>query len=281
MKILYVAGLAHCGSTYLSRILNRHSSIFSTGEITDLHEQVEHEFEYCSCQVGEEVLESPCPFWVKVTNRLQTECDVEFDDIARVSLNRQIEWIRALKGYLTGRGFPDFKQGNRNLFRVIREETGCSVVLDASKSPWRLLPLARSFPEQIRILHLVKAPTNQMASKVNRGFGFYRSALMKYLRKNVLIHRLFSDTDRYLRVKFEDFIQSPDGVLHRLFDWVGVDFEDPFHSEPGLYHHLCGSNARTHDDLPSPDPGRLKDHGEQFGPVQRFVLSCLQGVYGR
>lgn len=279
MEILYVAGLAHCGSTYVSRVLNQHSEVFSAGELTDLHEQVQRDYDLCSCRAGEEASRKVCPFWTDVMDQLQTDSPLDVPATARLSLNRQREWIRAFGSWLTGREFPAFREGNRRLFHTLAEKTGCSIILDSSKSPWRLLPLSRAFPDRLRILHIVKKPANQMASKVNRGFGFYRSALLKYFRKNLLIQYLFSGRENYLRIKFEGFIRSPESLLDRLFRWMDVEYEDPFTSEPDLYHHLCGSSARLPETLPAPEPGRLRGHREKFGRFQKTILGLLRRMY--
>src|SRR5690606_3444412 len=141
--------------------------------------------------------------------------------VSRVSGERPLEWIRALTGWHGSRGKNPFARANQLLFDAIGEVTGARVVVDNSKSLWRLLPLARAFGDRLRVLHLVRSPEGHVASYLGRkGGGFARAAFGKYLRVNGLAQLFFGADPRYRKLRYEDLVADPERVLTGLFEWL-------------------------------------------------------------
>ncbi len=277
--ILYVAGLAHSGSTYLSRVLNQHPQIFAGGEILDIHEQFQKETVGCACNLAEDgtSLEVQCPFWSEIRKKCEN-LPWPLKEIARLSHDRRLEWMKALLGSYERNGETSFGEKNLELFRLIGWRANSPIIVDDSKTLWRLLPMDRTIPERVRILHLLKQPENQVHSRKKRGYNFYHSAIMKYLRKNALYWYLFAESDRYQKLRFEEFVQDPEDQLARVFDWLGIETINPFEVEGQSYHHLSGGKPRRSGTLEKPDPDRLSE-AHEYSKLQQILLNTLRYFY--
>ena len=277
MKILYVVGCTHNGSTLLGRILNQHSRIFAAGELQYLDVYWGPTGRRCSC--GVHALR--CPVWSDVFWRF-VDHDLRRFRLGRISTERGVEWVRAVAGDRGSRGKSRFTDDNRRLFEAIVAATGAEVVVDTSKSVWRLLPLWRAAGFPVYALHLVRSPESQIASRMDRsGRGFWRTAIAEYARVNLNVRLLFGSSPRYRRVRWEDFVDRPEEAVRAIGDWLGLSGEDPF-AKPVAEAHDLGGNPHTKRiaaDL-RPDPSR-NGTDRAFGTLERLALRALRRVcYG-
>lgn len=271
MKILYIAGLAHSGSTYLSRVLNQHSEVFSAGEIIYLHEALTEPVD-CACRVS---TGSTCSFWPRIARRLELDAS-SAQRVSYVSKHHGLEWLKALTGWYKREGRDSFPGANGELFRAVSDQSGAGVVLDASKTLWRALPLWRAFPEKLYLLHLMKAPENQLESRLRMGYNFWHSLFMKYVRKNYLYHRLFSDRPTYKRVLFENLVKRPEKTVREVHEWLDLPYENPFQRPFEPFHHLRG-NDQVKGNMASlrPKEEKLTTH-RSFSPRQWRALHFVR-----
>lgn len=275
MTILYIAGLSHSGSTLTTRLLNEHSDVFAPGEMIYLHtlfgEGREDEI-LCRC---ESISAWNCDFWNGELLSSIREINDEIWKMTKVDPYPPREWIKSLSGVYPESNGQDFIDMNRKLFELIRTETGSSIIIDSSKTLWRLLPLYRNLGEEIKVLHVIKSPENQIGSRYKRDMNsFFRSAIIKYWRRNYLYEYFFDNDDRYKKVRFETLARDFDSTMSSIHEWLGLDHEPPLEGEPSPWHHLGGSNP----DLVRPDPDRIE---KEFNPtyLQRFVMDALERLY--
>ncbi len=275
-KIAYVVACTHTGSTLLTRILNQHPQIFSAGELQYLDRYWHPTGRPCSC--GVHALE--CPVWREVFWQWKRATKLDLVPVSRVSAERGLEWIRALTGRYGTRGKNPFPQANSELMSAIAQVTGATVVLDNSKSVWRLLPLVRAYPERVFVLHLVRSPEGHVASRMRRkGRGFLDAVITKYLRTNLLAERLFGRSPHYLKVRYEDLVARPEETIRGVTDWLGLPVADPFAGEIRASHDING-NDETKSSLAAtlkPDPSRLGKPMEWTG-FQRAVLRLARAL---
>ena len=274
MKILYITGCTHSGSTLVARLLNQHERIFAAGELQYLDVYWGPTARRCSC--GEHALR--CPVWSEVFWKFQ-EGNVLRPLFSRLSAERPAEWRRAFSSR-NGSAFTKlFVKQNLDLFRVIAEVSGAEVILDSSKNVWRLLPLWRAVPERIYVLHLLRSPEGQIGSRIRRSRrSFWRAALGEYLRVNLNIRWLFAGHARYRKVRHEDLVARPEETLRGIAEWLGIDYQDPF-TRPLADCHDIGGNPWTKRDSRDlrPDPARV-DHVHPFSEPQRLALSLLRRI---
>ncbi|MFB6356379.1 MAG: hypothetical protein ABEJ65_07680 [bacterium] len=271
MKILYIAGLAHSGSTYLSRVLNQHSDILSVGEIVFLPKSISGPIN-CPCT---ENSDSNCSLWPEVLERCSID-DQKARQIARLSMDRRLEWIKAVLGLYSKQNVNSFGSRNLEFFRTISEVSGSEVILDASKTIWRVLPLWKSLPEHVYLLHLVKMPENQLESRMRMGYNFWHSLLLKYARKNTLYEWFFSNHSTYKQVRFEDLVNHPESTIEAIHHWINLDYENPFDGAHKPFHHLQG-NAQAKGSMESLRPlkEKLVTHRD-YTPMQQRALSYVK-----
>lgn len=279
--VVYLTGLAHSGSTFLSRILNQHEKIFAAGELANINKYANQDKTKCSCQrlPGKDPFEKTCKFWDDVFKKLNKN-SVNMGHVGRLTNRNNVEWINALFEFSGLTNQEEFACDNIKLYNILSEQTDSSVILDSSKTPWRLLPLAEHLGKDLKILHLVKSPCHQLESRIKRGYNFWHSAILKYLRKNLLIQTMFGNNENYRMIKFEDFVNNPMKTLRNLYRWIEVD-DEPLLDKPQVQtHHLAGHlsafRGPNEKNLKSmePNPNRLeKDF--TFSHLQSYLLSVL------
>ena len=280
MKVAYVVACTHTGSTLLTRILNQNPAIFSAGELQYLDRYWHPTGRRCSC--GVHALE--CPVWSAVFWRIARTTKLDLVPMSRLSSERALEWMRALSGVASIRGKNPFPEANRELFEAIAHVTGASVVLDNSKSVWRLLPLTRVYPDEIYVLHLVRSPEGHVASRMRRkGRGFLDAIVTKYLRTNLLARGLFGRARHYRKVRYEDLVERPEETVRELSQWLGVPYVDPFVGEIHASHDING-NEETKSSVAAslrPDPSRLGKPMPWTPFQQLFLRLARRLVYDR
>lgn len=273
MKVVYVVACTHSGSTLLGRILNQLEGVFSAGELQYLDRYWGPTGRPCSC--GEHVVR--CPLWSRVFWRLH-ESDLDMVPFSRVSTERSLEWAKALTGRYGERGKNLFPTSNRLLFETLHEVTGAQVVVDNSKDLWRLKPLVDAFPDEVWVVHLVRAPETHIASQQRRkGTSFLRAAWLKWYRVNVLARRIGGRARHYRQVRYEDLVEHPERTIEALAGWLGVPYRDPFAGaiEPA---HEINPNRETQSAVAEslrPDPARVGTSPAR-GPLERLVLTFLR-----
>jgi hypothetical protein len=266
--VLYLAGQSHIGSTYLGRVLNQHPAIFCGGEMVYLHRRLAPDWG-CSCEPPDRA-SVECEFWPRVIRKMD-EQGAAPEDTTRLTWRRPREWKAGLFLPRNSARKRQFMDNNRAFFRTVSRLSGKPIVLDCSKNPWRLLPLWQDPELDIRVLHLMRNPRGQIASRMRYGHGFWHSAIMKYWRKNQVYRSLFGDSENYLCLSFDRFLEAPQETLAQIFDWLGIEHMDPFAVPQADYHHLCGGWAREDDRLAPPRPA-VSRRSRTFTPLQeRFV----------
>ena len=124
MKVIYIAGTSHSGSTLLDLMLNAHPAIISVGEIFKLNRQLKPRGDkgrYVPCSCGAPSLWQ-CPFWSRVNDHVEQSHGkslVDFD----------------VQGYGE---LDEAPAPNVAVFEAIAEVAGKKIVVDSSKMPRRL-----------------------------------------------------------------------------------------------------------------------------------------------
>ncbi len=270
MKLAYVVACTHTGSTLLTRILHQNPQIFSAGELQYLDRYWHPTGRRCSCGVHA----LGCPVWSEVFWRIARTTQLDLVPMSRLSSERALEWMRALSGVASVRGKNPFPTANRELVDAIAHVTDASVVLDNSKSVWRLLPLTRAYPDEIYVLHLVRSPEGHVASRMRRkGRGFLNAIVTKYLRTNLLARWLFGGAPHYRKVRYEDLVERPEETIRGLSEWLGVAYVDPFAGAIRVSHDINGNEETKSSVAESlrPDPSRV-GKPMPWTPFQRVVL---------
>ena len=245
MNVLYIAGLPHSGTTLLARILGEVEGFFAAGEVYALSERIE-QGDLCGCgaPLGD------CPFWSSVLRHGA--------DPKRVRTERR--WIqgRTLPALMLGRDrrrLQDFRKALAGLYEAIAAESGARVIVDSSKSPTFSYIAERAPGVDLYVVHLVRDPRATSYSwSVDPHFHRTRGPAFgaRWTLWNVELEALAARRrPRSLRLRFEDFLRSPEAAIRRMLSLVGAqDATLPFVSDNAVHlpsHHMIEGHRSRFD----------------------------------
>ena len=247
VNVLYVAGVPHSGTTLLARVLGEVDGLFPAGEVYALSERIENG-DRCGCgaRLGE------CPFWGSVLRSAFPEGDA----LRRLRTERR--WIqgRVLPSLTLGRDrerLSDYRDALARLYRGIAAGSGCRVVVDSSKSPTFAYIVDRTPGVELHGVHLERDPRATSYSwsvdphyHRTRGPAFGARWTFWNLELEALaLRRLF------VRLRFEDFLRSPEAETRRILGLVGARDESlPFvngHAARLPSHHMIEGHRSRFD----------------------------------
>lgn len=257
-NIIYIAGYGRSGSTLLERILSSNKKIFGTGELSNLLQLINSdETSFCSC--GEEVCQ--CKFWSDIIQEICKEYDVN----KLKELQYRLESVINITGNQE-KLHTDFV---RVLFKKIFQNVSSEVeyIIDSSKTArksfFRPIIFSKINFLNIKVIHLVRDGRGCMWSnlkgsnrKMEKGvdphlpFAALRTAISWPLANtSPHIFRMFSSSENYHRVKYEDFVEQPNKVLSDLGEFLNIDFSEQIEMlknkrEIPLGHQLSGNRLR-------------------------------------
>jgi hypothetical protein len=227
VRIVYIAGAAHSGSTLLDMMLNAHASIVSVGELINLNRTKVRKGKPkpAKCACGAVGL-MQCAFWSRVDSRVR---ELSGRSIADLHLHHRP----------AGRGDVE---PNTVLFRAIADVSGKDIIVDSSKMPGRLKQLMGLEGLDVYPLHLMRQPSGQIASAIGR------KGLLKSILQYEMVHarlRQMLKAVPHGSVKYEKLVTDPAPTLQRILHPLGLQFE------PGQLafaeqerHSFAGNHAR-------------------------------------
>ena len=263
-KVLYIVGLGRSGSTILANSLGQIDGFFSAGELNFIWRHNVLENRLCGC--GRPFHE--CPVW----NAVFGEAFGGMDRVdAREMMRLQSEGARTrhLPLMLTDKGtsalrdrLGTFLLNTGRLYRAIGTATGSRVIVDSSKEPAYGYAVSMLDGVDFYALHLVRDPraaafswskkkvqpdtdTREFMHRHNPA----KSAAL-WDSWNAAAETLWRRTpDRYLRLRYEDFVADPRGSFTRVLDLLGEkDSQLPLASDNevklGVSHTVSGNPNR-------------------------------------
>ena len=234
--VLYVAGVAHSGTTLLTRVLGAVDGLFAAGEVYGLADRLASG-DACGC--GAPLAE--CPFWSRV---------VESADPPRT----ERRWIQArtLPALMLGRDracLRAYRERLTALYRAIAAVSGCRVIVDSSKSPTYAYILRGAPSIDLRMVHLVRDP---LATSYSWSVDpHYHRTRGPAFGARWSLWNLELETASSVRLRLEDFARDPAAETRRVLRLVGAeDAELPFVDGNAVAlpeHHLIGGDRSRFD----------------------------------
>ena len=262
-KVLYVVGLGRSGSTILSNSLGQIGDCFSAGELNFIwrHNVVENRL--CGC--GRPFRE--CPVWTRVMEEAFGGMDgVDAREMMRLQASGAR--TRHIPLMLTARGDRVLKErleklliNYRRLYEAIGSVTGSRVIVDSSKEPAHGYAMSLVPGVDFRVVHLIRDPRAAAYSWLKKKpqpdtdarehmvrFSPAKSSAL-WDSWNASAEGLWRRTpERYLRLRYEDFVADPRASLERIVELVGVAAELPLAGERevrlGVSHTVSGNPNR-------------------------------------
>lgn len=222
LRVVYIAGAQHCGSTMLDAVLGAAPSARSLGEVGGFHRHTDGAGCDCGCPAAS------CPPCRAVVAQLAGTSGLErFGVVSRLPLKeRRAHWT--VIGGARRREYASLADG---VFDAAAAATGASILVDSSKNAGRAGALVHDSRHEVRVVHLVRDGRSYLASKRRRAAAEGRRvvppvALGAWLIKNLLLWSLLRrgvGRDRYLLCRYEDLMADPEGELDRIGRFAGID----------------------------------------------------------
>ena len=152
IRVLYIAGNGHSGSTLLDIIIGSSPEIFSAGELGYITRDTIFD-EKCSC--GEKIAQ--CDLWVPVIKKWQTKTSISLSDYKKLrwKFERNMASFRVLKNsFLPSKSFIQYCEATLALFEAIQEETGKDIIVDSTKLPQRI-PVLKKIVD-LKVVHICR-----------------------------------------------------------------------------------------------------------------------------
>jgi hypothetical protein len=268
IKVIYILGLGHSGSTLSDLILGSHSCVESGGEIDRFWDYISDskprlgEIErVCTC--GLRVNE--CDYWNKVRGELKklcgkTEVDPEPDDE------------------------KEFEENNYYLMKAILEASGKEVFCDSSKSYPRLKKLLASKLFDVQIVHLIR-DGRAVAFSIKRKkerigeklINSYFKEIREWKQLNSRYFYQLKNLDNYCYIKYEDLVANSEESVSKILAKFNLKFEIEQIQFWQFSHHNIGGNRMRM----SGEQGIRKDNKYIIGlSFQEWWLGNLYALSG-
>ncbi len=246
VRVLYIMGSGHSGSTVMDTVLGNHAGAEGVGELARLPGRVWPNNEYCACHEHAHT----CRFWQEVwrrwENRIGSDRAGEYAQLEDAVVNGDVH--RSPKPRF-GLHAPDvesprfqrYAEATRELFRAISAVSGKPIVVDSSKLVNRAFVLSHIDGIDLTVIHLVrdvrgfvwslrKRFTKDAKAGVEADIAsrpVWRSA-MRWLVVNRRADWVRSQLprDRSVVVRYEDLIACPRDTLGRIGVVLGADLDD-------------------------------------------------------
>lgn len=264
VRVLYFVGSGRSGSTVMTNIIGQLPGVFAAGELRYLWQRGVAENHRCGC--GRPF--SECPVWRDVMGRVRDQATVDETAIGR-NLLRRLR-IRLLPLMLARRAVgrapvPAHADDHTiaRLYHALAETTGCTTIVDSSKLPPYALLLGNLPGIELRVVHVVRDPRATAFSWTRRketrdrddGALMHRQETWKssllWLVWNLLASLLWPTGKGVCRVRYEDFVASPEAVLVAVARAASADpadlpFVTPDTVQLEITHSVAG-NPNRHD----------------------------------
>ncbi len=293
LKVLYILGSSRSGSTILDSILGELNGYFSVGELRFFWRRL---LENRRCGCGQPLVD--CAVWSQV---LEGVADQDVHETARrnyklqqrnASTKHTAGLLRRRVGEFGSDELAGYAHATASLYREVAEVTGAEVIVDSSKriSDGSLLRLLPGF--ELYFVHLVRDPRavaySRRRTKVNpdrevpgeMGGKNPAGSALKWAVGNFgadAVRRKHGPS-RSMRVRYEDFVKQPRGIVEQIIDMVGVAPEStPFVTDTsvrlGVHHTVSGNPVRFNTgtvDLVEDNRWRA-----ELSPFDRAVTTAL------
>lgn len=260
LKVIYIMGAGHIGSTVLDVVMSSHPKLESLGEVSKLHGYGWQPDDNRHCVCGSTVHD--CPFWTRVRSRW-FELTGDGDAARYMMLQPRYErtaagWRRLLRNRLSRTpDFLEYLKGTEAVYRAVQEAGGKEYLVDSSLTPKRAYAQAMNPNLDLYLIHLVRdgrgviwslmKPNKKIPGKPyvpappERTTKYWMSANLQ----SAWVLRSVEKRKR-IRVRYEDFALDPASILRRIGALIGEDMsdlvEDGKLTNPSSDRHTVGGN---------------------------------------
>ena len=300
MKVVYIMGAGHIGSTILDLTISTHLNFESLGEISKFHRSRWFPDDNRKCACGLSVYE--CSFWIQVRTKWAEL--IGSDDAERyMYLQKRYEgsrsgWVRLLwNNYKSSVEFNEYLWGTTALYQAIQQVSGSPFLVDSSLTPRRAYGLTMNPDIDLYLIHLVrdgrgviwslKKPGKKILTKEYVPAPSWRTTkywISANLQSTWVLYQVKEEKRQIIR--YEDFVINPSLILNKIGNLVGEDMSglltDATLNHSGQDRHTVGGNRiRMQKDIRiKPDFAWLEKLSEQDRKLFWGMAGWLARQYG-
>lgn len=299
VPVVFIAGIGRSGSTLLGRALGSISGFASVGEVMHVFGRGMQLNERCAC--GAPV--RSCGVWGGVVRDLEDEASCADPATVDAYRHRMTEGRSILSPFLPWRTprsrstLERFQGLLSAVYRSLRRRTSSRVIVDSSKNPAYARLLLGSPGIRTYVVHLVRDPRGVAFSlqKRRQRPGTPRASELLDRRRaavgstlwsaaNLLTESLKDRAAGYVRVRYRDFVRSPDEAVGRVLQCLGAAV-DPVSNEErvrhlngravplAVQHVLAGNHVR--DEIGSLDLEEDVEWRSALAPAKRRLVTAI------
>jgi hypothetical protein len=162
---------------------------------------------------------------------------------------------------------PGAWQGRVDELRVVGDSQAGWTTRRLAADPRLLWTLdERMKPSQVRFVHVVRNPYDNIATMMLRGHRNFESAFAQYAANCESIVGLGERIgfERLLRVRHEALVADPRATLTQLCSFLGVEADEPYLAAAAAKVYRSPAHSRTEIDWPPEDDLRVREMIERF-----------------
>ncbi len=263
LRVTYVVGSSHSGSTLLALLAGENPRVASVGE-TAIKPRIRREgrslTQNCSCGAPLD----QCQFWQRIFRRVTDE-GVQFDarcwstdyrfenrwldamltrETSVFALRRLRRWAsRSVPGYRDRVSRID--RANVAFVRAVLSQTGAIVFLDTTKLVTRLTHLLDIRDLDVKVVRLVRDVRGFAGSAKSRGASVVDAANVWRNDQTAILRALCTvPGERKLLLRYEDLCTETRTTLRRLWEFCDVEPVEPRLVVRSSDHHVIGNSMR-------------------------------------
>jgi hypothetical protein len=270
VHVLYISGSGRCGSTILSELLGQVPGFACAGEVHQIWDLYTDPNRLCGCRLSL----GGCQVWASI---MDAACGPGVGEACATMAGLRNKWSRLRKLPVMGvmGKYPfvaaqteQYRRQLGKLYKAIADVSGCMVVVDSSKSPAYGYLLESVPGVSLYVVHLVRDPRGVAHSwrKLKSDEGWRKNgAESHYLPQGSLLRSSFewnmvtvaaellwrAKPQRYLRVRYEDFVERPGPWLEKIVTMVAgsgraLPFVGGLAAQLKTSHTVGGNPSRYH-----------------------------------
>ncbi len=251
LKVIYIAGSGHSGSTLMDLILGSSPNALGLGELKFLDNFFKKEkrgvrMSRFKDDTGEELENSF--FWKSVVEKIKSE------NIKIYPKQKKVELLKFFVSIVKPLSLKN-KNNKNELFEILfqraQEVKGGQVefLIDSSKTLSPLFYLSQSSNIEIYALHLIRDGRGFLYSHKKRGNNLILSFL-KWVKGNLLLSLFLNrciDKNKRIRISYDLFANNPEFYIEKINNKFGLKIDpnnylDIINSEPS--YRFAGNSVR-------------------------------------
>ncbi len=241
IKVIYLIGMGHSGSTLMDLIMDCHSQVVGVGELCAYHTSLRRieRNRFCSC--GQRL--NKCSFWRGIFRGLP-DFNLSLSQTKKDFLLKKEKYIYFIGGKKYQTDLAEYIRLSEELYQRILSQTGKKVIFESSKCPYRAETLLKSKKIEMILVHLVRDGRGVAYSyfKSNRSPKYaIKQWGMANIKTEIVKRR---NPVRNIFVKYTDFAKAPQKVLTCILSSTGLRFELPMMNFREKTHHQAGGNKK-------------------------------------